>query len=276
MPGPPSPAVWRGASRTSSDGVLRQLRGQGVAIGGHHLEGNLLDPERRSFVGRFPLPMRHGLTMAEMALLFNNAFGIGAPLEVYPLEGWSRRLRYGQTGLFWVPPSPNLPTAESTLLYSGQVILEGTNLSEGRGTTKPFELWGAPYLNSTLLLERLAHENLPGAALRRATFQPTFDKWAGTRCSGFQIHVTDPETYRPYATSLTLLQAVLSTHRQDFAWNPPPYEYEHRHLPIEIILGSADLHRQLEAGVSVAELERSWQPQLHEFRQRRAPFLLYS
>jgi uncharacterized protein YbbC (DUF1343 family) len=242
----------------------------------HHCEGNLLDLKRRSFVGHFPLPMRHGLTMAEMARLYNEAFEIGAPLQVFTMHGWTRDMLYRQTGLYWVPPSPNLPTPESTLVYPGQVMLEGTNLSEGRGTTTPFELWGAPYLKPEVLQEFLAHEELAGLALRAARFIPSFDKWQGESCAGFQIHLTDPETYRPYRTSLTLLQAVITCHGEKFQWISPPYEYEFNHLPIEIILGSPDLHRQLEAGVDIKELERSWEPQLKEFRRLRAPYLLYS
>jgi len=244
-------------------------------IGGHRIEGNVLDLDRRSFVGHFPIPMRHGLTMAEMARLYNDAFEIGASLEVWPLNGWHRSMMYRETGLPWVPPSPNLPKPESTLVYPGQVILEGTNLSEGRGTTTPFELWGAPYLKVKRIVEHLAGASLEGLVLRPAHFQPTFDKWAGRGCSGFQIHLTDLDRYRPYATSLELLQAVLATHPEDFSWIAPPYEYELRHLPIEIILGRADIHQHLERGVSVADLERSWEPEIEDYRKLRAPYLLY-
>jgi uncharacterized protein YbbC (DUF1343 family) len=245
-------------------------------IGGHHCEGNLLDLERRSFVGHFPVPMRHGLTMAEMARLYNEAFKIGAPLELFSMHGWTRDLLYRQTELYWVPPSPNLPTPESTLLYPGQVILEGTNLSEGRGTTTPFELWGAPYLKLSPILKFLAHKDLSGFVLRPARFTPSFDKWKGESCTGFQIHLTDPEVYRPFKTSLILLQAVVRSHGEKFQWLSPPYEYEFNHLPIEIILGSTNLHLELEAGAAIEELERSWEPELEEFRQLRRPYLIYS
>ncbi len=245
-------------------------------IGGKRSEGNLLDPERSSFVGRFPIPMRHGLTIAELALLFNEAFGIGAPLKIFHLNGWKRSMLYGHTGLYWVPPSPNLPTPESTLVYPGQVILEGTNLSEGRGTTTPFELWGSPYLKPELVTERLAPEDLSGLILRPARFTPSFDKWTGQSCAGFQIHVADPEKYCPFATSLTLVQAVLTTHRDEFQWASPPYEYEFHHLPIEIILGSVNLHAQLEAGAPVKDLQQSWEPHLGDFRKLCEPYLLYS
>ena len=245
-------------------------------IGGHHCEGNLLDLKRRSFVGHFPIPMRHGLTTAEMARLYNEAFDIGAPLQLFNMQGWTRNMLYRQTDLYWVPPSPNLPTPESALLYPGQVILEGTNLSEGRGTTTPFELWGAPYLKLEKILDFLAHKDMPGLVLRPARFTPSFDKWKGESCAGFQIHISDPEVYRPVKTSLTLLQAVAPSHENEFQWISPPYEYEFNHLPIEIILGSTNLHRQLEAGVAIEELEKSWQPQLEEFRQIRRPYLIYS
>jgi len=245
-------------------------------IGGQHCEGNLLDLERRSFVGHFPIPMRHGLTMAEMARLYNEAFEIGAPLQLFTMHGWTRDMLYRQTDLYWVPPSPNLPTPESTLLYPGQVILEGTNLSEGRGTTTPFELWGAPYLELEQILEFLADKELSGLLLRPARFTPSFDKWKGESCAGFQIHLTDREVYQPFKSSLTLLQAVVISHGENFQWLSPPYEYEFNHLPIEIILGSTNLHMKLEAGVPIEELERSWEPQLEEFRQLREPYLLYS
>jgi len=245
-------------------------------IGGQHCEGNLLDLERRSFVGHFPIPMRHGLTMAEMARLYNEAFEIGAPLQLFTMHGWTRDMLYRQTDLYWVPPSPNLPTPESTLLYPGQVILEGTNLSEGRGTTTPFELWGAPYLELEQVLEFLADKELSGLLLRPARFTPSFDKWKGESCAGFQIHLTDREVYQPFKSSLTLLQAVVISHGENFQWLSPPYEYEFNHLPIEIILGSTNLHMKLEAGVPIEELERSWEPQLEEFRQLREPYLLYS
>jgi uncharacterized protein YbbC (DUF1343 family) len=245
-------------------------------IGGQHCEGNLLDLERRSFVGHFPIPMRHGLTMAEMARLYNEAFEIGAPLQLFTMHGWTRDMLYRQTDLYWVPPSPNLPTPESTLLYPGQVILEGTNLSEGRGTTTPFELWGAPYLELEQILEFLADKELSGIVLRPARFTPSFDKWKGESCAGFQIHLTDREVYQPFKSSLTLLQAVAISHGKNFQWLSPPYEYEFNHLPIEIILGSTNLHMKLEAGVPIEELERSWEPQLEEFRQLREPYLLYS
>ncbi len=245
-------------------------------IGGKLIEGNLLDPALRSFVGYFPIPMRHGLTMAEMALLFNEVFDIQAPLEVYAMKGWDRSMLFRQTGLYWIPPSPNLPTPDSAQVYPGQVILEGTNLSEGRGTTTPFELWGSPYLKIDLVLEYLVKARLSGVALRPARFQPSFDKWTGESCTGFQIHVTDPETYRPYMTSLVLVQAVLATHPEEFRWNQPPYEYEFHHLPIEIILGSTSVHTQLEAGAEVPDLEQSWKPRLRDFRRLCTPYLLYT
>lgn len=260
----------------SSHGVEVVVLDRPNPIGGHHREGNLLDPELSSFVGHYPLPMRHGLTIAEMARLFNEAFGIGAPLQVFAMKGWKRAMLYGKTGLYWVPPSPNLPTPESTLVYPGQVALEGTNLSEGRGTTTPFELWGSPYLSPKRVLESLSGANLAGLVLRPAQFTPSFDKWNGQSCLGFQIHVTDTETFRPYRSSLNLIRAVLSTHPHEFEWTSPPYEYEYHHLPIQIILGSSNLHTQLQTGADLEDLEQDWKPQLLEFQQQCEPYLLYS
>ncbi|MBW1980986.1 MAG: DUF1343 domain-containing protein [Deltaproteobacteria bacterium] len=244
-------------------------------VGGLHVEGNILDMERRSFVGYFPVPMRHGLTLAEMARFYNMEFGLVAQLETFVMAGWSRAMFFRQTGLNWVPPSPNLPTPESALVYPGQVILEGTNLSEGRGTTTPFELWGGPYVQPRKILEKLADPELEGALLRPAVFQPCFDKWSGQQCYGFQIHVTSADKYKPFATSLSLLQATILSHPDEFAWLPPPYEYEFHHLPIEIILGSSTLHKDLEAGVPIRDLLDSWAPHLKDYQECCQPYLLY-
>jgi uncharacterized protein YbbC (DUF1343 family) len=164
-------------------------------VGGLHIEGNLLVDDYASFVGRYPIPMRHGLTMGELAILFNTQFGIGCDLTVVAMQGWKRSMMFAQTGLPWVPPSPNLPTPASALVYPGQVIFEGTNISEGRGTTQPFELFGAPFIDTARIGECIDASLLAGVILRPAAFEPTSNKWCGQRCQGFQIHVTDPTVY---------------------------------------------------------------------------------
>ena len=215
-------------------------------ISGRVLEGNCVAADCTSFVGRFPIPMRHGLTIGELALLFNRRYGIDCDLEVIPLQNWQRAMYHSDTGLPWVPPSPNLPTPLSAMVYPGQVIWEGTNVSEGRGTAQPFELFGAPYLNPNDLLRAGVTPPIPGVILRPITFEPTANKWSGQPCHGYQIHVTDRNGYRPYITSLKLLQEVIRHHGEDFQWKPPPYEYEFERLPIDLIIGDRKVRERIE------------------------------
>ena len=244
-------------------------------IGGIEVEGNCLSSDWTSFVGRYPIPMRHGMTIGELAAMFNTEYGIGCDLQVIPMQGWRREMLFADTGLPWVAPSPNLPTPASTLVYAGQVILEGTNLSEGRGTTQPFEIFGAPYLNQQAVLDALAPQQTKGAYLRPIEFEPTSNKWQGTLCHGFQLHVLDHHQYRPYRTTLALLQAVMAHHGDRFQWKQPPYEYEYERMPVDLILGDRKIRKQLEAGVSLEELETSWQAELKEFKKIRDKYLLY-
>lgn len=244
-------------------------------IGGDLIEGNILAPPWSSFVGRFAIPMRHGMTMGELAMMFNKAFGIECDLEVIPLQGWRREMIHQQTGLPWVAPSPNLPTPASALVYPGQVIWEGTNVSEGRGTTQPFELFGAPYIDPDRICQKLGGNQLPGAVLRTVEFEPTANKWQGQSCRGFQIHVTDPGRFQPYRTSLSLLQAVLHCHGDQFQWKQPPYEYEYERLPIDLILGDQQLRMQLEQMTPVQSLVDSWQEALAAYDAMRREYMLY-
>ncbi len=246
-------------------------------VGGELVEGNIIEEECYSFVGLYPLPMRHGLTFGELALLLNNHFNIGAELEVLPMQGWTRTMLYGNTGLPWVFPSPNMPSPATALVYPGQVIWEGTNISEGRGTTLPFELFGAPFMEPDAVLHRAKKSaDLPGCFLRPLVFEPTANKWAGQPCNGFQIHVTDPEVFRPYRTSLALLQAIMQLYPETFQYKQPPYEYEYERLPMDLILGNRQLRHALEQGISVMELERSWQHDLASFEKLRQNVFLYN
>jgi uncharacterized protein YbbC (DUF1343 family) len=244
-------------------------------VNGLAIEGNCLAADCESFVGRYPIPMRHGLTVGEIGLLFNNHFGIGCDLEVIPMQGWQRNMFFGDTGLPWVAPSPNLPTPASALVYPGQVIWEGTNVSEGRGTALPFELFGAPFLDIEKIQVSLDNAQMPGAILRPAVFEPTSNKWRQTACNGFQIHVTDPRRYRPYATTLHLLQEIIGHHRQEFDWKSPPYEYEFERLPIDLILGDGDIRRRIERLDPLDEIEASWQEALERFKKISKDFYLY-
>ena len=242
-------------------------------IGGAAVEGNLLRPEWASFVGPYPLPMRHGFTLGELARYYQSTQRIDCDLEVIPLQGWRRGDYFDATGLPWVLPSPNLPTLDGCVVYPGQVLLEGTNLSEGRGTTRPFELCGATFLQPRRIKARLPE--LPGVILREAHFEPTFHKWAGEMCQGFQLHITDRESFKPYYTTLALLAAIRELYPEQFAWRQPPYEYETERLPIDLLTGDAAIRLGLERGLSAAELEDSWQKDLKEFLEVGQEFLLY-
>jgi len=244
-------------------------------LGGEIVEGNLLRPDLYSFVGSCALPMRHGLTMAEMARMFNRVFDLGCDLQTVAMKGWRRSMIWQETGLRWVMPSPNMPLPETAQVYPGQVLWEGTNISEGRGTCRPFEMFGSPFLDPTEIRERLQPQDIKGCHLQDIVFRPTFHKWQGELCRGFFIHVTDPRTFQPYRCSVALLAAILGTHGMDFRWKEPPYEYEYERLPIDLILGDSSLRKQLEVFADLESLQSSWEGELTEYLDWREPFLLY-
>jgi uncharacterized protein YbbC (DUF1343 family) len=263
-------------------------------IGGAVLEGNLIREGYTSFVGLYPVPMRHGLTLGELAALVNarlapDRAGRPAPrgdgagwrcpgrcdLTVVPMEGWRRRMLFPDTGLTWVLPSPNMPTFDTAVVYPGQVLLEGTNLSEGRGTTRPFEIFGAPWIDIRALKARFDRRRLPGVVLRPHAFEPTFHKWQGEACNGFQVQVTDLAAYRPYLTTLAILQDVIALHRDRFAWKQPPYEYVRDRLPIDVLTGDPAVRRALETGADLADLQASWRGEIAGFDREARVIRLY-
>jgi uncharacterized protein YbbC (DUF1343 family) len=215
-------------------------------IGGIAVEGPLLVEAFTSFVGGASIPVRHGLTLAELAILFNTQLQVGADLHVIPMEGWRREMLFSDAGLPWIAPSPNMPRLETALLYPGQVLLEGTNLSEGRGTTMPFELIGAPFIDPYALASEIAHHEHPGLTVRPLRFQPTFDKWQAQSCGGIAIHITEPAKVQPVRFTVDVLATVRRLYPHDFAWLPPPYEYEREKPPIDILYGSDKLRKALE------------------------------
>ena len=244
-------------------------------IGGAEVEGNLLAPDCHSFVGLHPVPMRHGFTLGELALYINSRLDAPAPLTVIPCDNWHRGDYFPQTELPWVYPSPNMPTFDCAWVYPGQVLWEGTNISEGRGTTRPFNLMGAPFIDSEAMLVRLKKLELPGVVFRKAHFQPTFHKWAGEMCRGLEIFPVD-KSFRPYLTSLVLLQIVLELWPDSFALKEPPYEYEFKRRPLDLILGRSDMFGRLLAGESALSLADSWAVELAGFLVEREKFLLYA
>jgi uncharacterized protein YbbC (DUF1343 family) len=245
-------------------------------IGGVAVEGPMLQPAFRSFVGEYPIPMRHGMTIGEIARLFNEAFGIGAKLEVVAMQGWTREMYHDETGLAWVLPSPNLPTLDGAIAYPGTVLFEGANVSEGRGTTKPFELVGAPWVDPEPFAAALNDAGLAGVHFRPALFEPTFHKHAQTSCGGCQIHITDRRTFRPVAAGIALLDAFRRADPSRFAWREPPYEYEYTLAPIDILYGHAALRVELERGAAWREIADAWPDEIKAFLGLRESFLLYA
>ena len=243
-------------------------------VNGTGIEGHLLDAAYTSFVGQFPIPLRHGMTIGELARLFNAVFGLNAELDVVPMDGWRRSMFFDDTRLPWVIPSPNLPTLDSAVVYPGAVLFEGTQLSEGRGTTRPFELIGAPWIDGERYAEAMNARALPGVHFRPVFFEPTFQKHARQSCGGCQLHVTDRNALLPVRTTVEMLDEFRRQDPAKFAWRQPPYEYEHEKMPIDILYGSPQLREAVDAG-NIAPLLESSARDEEAFRKTRQPYLLY-
>ncbi len=232
------------------------------------MEGTILRyPEFSSFVGLYPIPQRHGMTVGELARMFNDRFlKKKARLTVVPMEGWKREMWFDQTGLPWVMPSPNMPTPETAAVYPGQVYLEGINVSEGRGTTRPFELFGAPWIDGYDLTERLNRLGLPGVVFREAWFTPSFSKYRGELCGGCQLHVTDRLAYRPFLTALWIISTIKNMYPDKFAFHSDYFDK---------IMGNSEIRLALESGQSPLEIIGQLETGLKEFDRLRQPYLLY-
>lgn len=244
-------------------------------IDGIHLEGNIREERYSSFVGMFPLPTRHGMTAGELARYFNARFNLGCDLVVIPMKGWSRTMWWGDTGLPWIIPSPNMPTVFTAAVYPGMCLVEGTNLSEGRGTTHPFELFGAPWLEPFRFADALNALELPGARFRPHYFLPTFQKHAGKVCGGVELHVTDRSVFEPYRTGLHCVKVARLMDPDKFDWRREPYEFVSDRLAIDLLAGTDHYRHLIEAGGDVDAWVASWEDTLREFARAREEFLLY-
>lgn len=244
-------------------------------INGASLAGNILEPEYASFVGQFPLPTRHGMTVGELAQLFNEHFKIGCELEVIPMNGWKREHWHDDTDAPWVLPSPNMPTLDAATVFPGTVHFEGTQVSEGRGTTKPFELIGAPYIDPDAYAEQLNALELPGVYFRSCGFQPTFQKHAGVTCGGAQIHVLDRDVFEPWITGIAMVKFAHDMYPNEFRWKEPPYEYVFDKNPFDVISGTAKIREAFEQGTDLNTIEQETKTPLAEFKKLREPYLLY-
>jgi uncharacterized protein YbbC (DUF1343 family) len=259
-------------------GVMRAAKKAGIPVvvadrpdplGGVRVEGPVLEPALASFVGLFPIPLRHGMTLGELATLFNSEFGIGAGLHVVAMQGWQRGDEPLRGALPWVPPSPNMPTPDTALVYPGMGLLEGTNVSEGRGTTRPFETIGAPWVDAPALAARLNAMALPGVTFRPTWFTPTFSKHTGVACAGVQLHVTDRAAFLPVRTGIAVLKALHDQHPKDFAFLPgdPPF--------FDRLAGVPWLRAAISRGDTLQAIEARWQRPLADFERLRQHYLLY-
>jgi uncharacterized protein YbbC (DUF1343 family) len=244
-------------------------------LNGVTIEGPTIQPRYESFVGAHPIPTRHGMTLGELARLYAAERGIKVNLDVVACEGWDPRSYFDETRLPWVLPSPNMPTGDTALVYPGQCLIEGANLSEGRGTTRPFEICGAPWIDSHRLVDRLDRDPQPGVVFRPLTFRPTFHKFAGQICGGVQLHVTDRSAYRPVRTSLALLAAFRAENPHEFRWRTEPYEFVADRPAIDLLFGSSRERLALDAGRPAAEIASNWNEEEAAFAPRRQPYLLY-
>lgn len=245
-------------------------------IGGHIIEGPVLQKAYTSFVGQRPLPIRHGMTVGEIGNYLWNTFYPSLDFHVIPMQGWKRTSWFDNTLLSWVMPSPNMPTLDTATVYPGMCLLEGTNISEGRGTTRPFEIFGAPFIEPDLLVKQLEKSKLPGVMFRPLYFQPTFQKHAGNICGGAQLHVTHRERFKPFKTGITILKVVHDLYPEHFSWKQPPYEYETEKMPIDILAGTDRLRQDIERGETPGQMEEWWQGQSKEFdKGYRKKYLIY-
>ena len=244
-------------------------------IGGTAVEGNITEDAFKSFVGQFELPTRHGMTIGELARMFNEHFGIGCDLEVVEMDGWSREMWGDETGLPWILPSPNIPTVDTCVVFPATVHVEGTELSEGRGTTIPFHLNGAPFIDPHAWAAELDKFDFAGVKFRPAFFRPTFCEFAGETCGGVQIHVTDREAFTPVIVGIAMVKTVYDMYTDKFQWRQNSYEYVFDKNPMDVICGTDKIRKQIESGVSLNEIETAWADGLAKFSEARKKYLLY-
>ncbi|MEP6788188.1 MAG: DUF1343 domain-containing protein [Acidobacteriota bacterium] len=244
-------------------------------ITGVAVEGNVTEKEFTSFVGQFELPTRPGMTIGEMAKMFNDHWNIGCDLEVVEMDGWRREMWGDETGLPWILPSPNIPTVDTCVVFPATVHLEGTELSEGRGTTLPFHLNGAPYMDAQAWAEALNAFGFPGVRFRHAYFEPWFSEFAGQTCAGVQLHVTDRDAFTPVIVGIAMVKTAYEMYPNDFQWRQNAYEYVFDKNPFDVVSGTDKIRKQIEDGTTISEIESDWQNDLSIFKELREQFLRY-
>ncbi len=244
-------------------------------INGVKVEGNLLEVGHESFVGQFPIPMRHGLTVGELAKLFNDEFHLNCELEVVSMDNWNREDFYDETDAPWAIPSPNMPTVDTTIVFPATVYFEGTEVSEGRGTTRPFEIVGAPYIEPNEYADALKSLDLPGAVFRPISFLPTFQKHAGQTCGGVFVHVADRDAFEPVLTGIAMIKTIRDLYGEKFSWKTTAYEYEFERNPFDVIAGTTKIREMIEAGGSVKDIKLFWREDVNKFERLCEKYLIY-
>ncbi|MEE2789263.1 MAG: DUF1343 domain-containing protein [Myxococcota bacterium] len=267
------------AARTAAQaGVPVLILDRPNPLGGVEVEGRLTGDDFLSFVGMWPLPTRHGLTIGEVVCFLNEREGFGAEIDVLEMEGWSRRMYFDDTGLPWVQPSPNMPTLDTAIVYPGMCLIEGTELSEGRGTTRPFELIGADFIDPFECAAALNQIELPGIRFRPVFFQPTFHKFGGQTIGGIALHVIDRGRLQPLRMGLQMLGVIRRLYGEKLTWRTKAYEFVTDRLAIDLLFGEAQVREAIDRGASPTELDRlwtGWQSEAERFVGERAPFLRY-
>ncbi len=244
-------------------------------LDGKRVQGPVLEPAYSSFVGLYPIPIRHGMTIGELCTMINSEFSLGADIQIVKMKGWLRNYYFDDTGLRWTVPSPNMPSFDTALVYPGMCLLEGTNISEGRGTTRPFEIFGAPWIDAFEFVKAIKNKTR-GVDFRPLYFIPTFSKYKGKPCGGAQIYVTNRNTFDPAATGLEIIRTIRALYPSKFRWRRPPYEFEKHKLPIDILLGNSWIRKALENNKSIASIKGKWQRNLDRFKKMRKRYLLYT
>lgn len=245
-------------------------------LNGLTLQGPVLEPKFISFVGMYTVPIRHGMTIGELCTMINSEMAIGADLKVIRMKGWRRAMFFNDTGLRWTMPSPNMPALSTAFVYPGMCLLEGTNISEGRGTTRPFEIFGAPWLDAFTTASVLEKKRLAGVSFRPISFIPTFQKYKHQLCGGLHIHVLNRKKFNPVTTGIEIIKTVRNMYPRHFKWRRPPYEFEKKKMPFDILVGNEWIRKSIETNKSVSSMTVKWQRDLHSFARRRKKYLLYN
>ncbi len=244
-------------------------------LNGTAVQGPVLDKRFSSFVGLYPLPVRHAMTIGEACILINTEYKIDADIRIIKLNGWKRKNDFSQSGLKWVPPSPNMPAFDTALVYPGMCLLEGTNISEGRGTTRPFEIFGAPYIDPAELCKALHKENIKGVVFRPLCFIPTFNKYKGQLCGGAQVYIENKKIFNPLLLGLEVIRTIKRLYPETFQWRLPPYEFEKEKMPFDILIGNDWIRNSLTKGEPVCRIKKRWLSGLNHFKKIRKRYLLY-